>query len=59
MWLKKLEKIVADTKREFEKQKSSLTASTPQQVINLLIRSLPAQIDDQRIDLNNKISVSM
>ena len=57
--LKKLKKIVADTKRElehkdgeFEHQKrepeqlrSSLTASTPQQRIGSLSRNLPGQTD--------------
>jgi hypothetical protein len=59
MGLKKLEKIVADTERELEQLRSSLTASTPQQEIDSLTRSLPAQTDDQGINLNNEISVSM
>jgi len=59
MGLKELEKIVADTEREFEQLRSFLTTSTPQQEIDLLTRSLPAQTDDQGIDLNNEISVSM
>ena len=57
--LKKLEKIVADKDRELEQLRSSLTASTPQQGIDSLTRSLPAQTDDQGINLNNEISVSM
>jgi len=59
MWLKELEKIVADTERELEQLRSSLTASTPQQGIDSLTRSLPAQTDNQGINLNNEISVSM
>jgi len=59
MGLKELEKIVSDTEREFEQLRSFLTTSTPQQEIDLLTRSLPAQTDDQGIDLNNEISVSM
>jgi len=50
--LKKLKKIVADTKRELEHQdreleqlRSSLTASTPQQRIGSLPRNLPGQTD--------------
>jgi len=59
MGLKELEKIVADTEREFEQLRSSLTTSTPQQGIDSLTRSLPAQTDDQGINLNNEISVNM
>jgi hypothetical protein len=43
--LKELKKIVVDTKRELEQLRSSLTASTPQQGIDSLTRSLPAQTD--------------
>jgi len=57
--LKELEKIIADTERELEQLRSFLTASTPQQGIDSLTRSLPAQTDDQGINLNNEISVSM
>jgi len=59
MGLKELEKIVANTEREFEQLGSFLTASTPQQRIDLLTRSLPAQTNDQGINLNNEISVSI
>ncbi|XP_073261078.1 uncharacterized protein [Populus alba] len=59
--LEKLEKIVADTKRELERQqrklerqqrkleqwRSSLITSTPQQGFDSLPRSLPAQTDGQ------------
>jgi hypothetical protein len=57
--LKELEKIVADAEWELEQLRSSLTASTPQQGIDSLTRSLPAQTDNQGINLNNEISVSM
>ncbi|KAJ6869460.1 hypothetical protein NC651_034257 [Populus alba x Populus x berolinensis] len=67
--LKKLEKTVADTKRELERKereleklRSSLIASTPQQGIDSLPRSLPAQTDDQgtgQPPSNNEISLSM
>jgi hypothetical protein len=59
MGLKELEKSIADTEREIEQLRFSLTTSTPQQEIDLLTRILPAQTDDQGIDLNNEISVSM
>jgi len=74
--LKKLEKIVADKDRELEHKnqelehknqeleqlRSSLIASTPQQGIDSLPRSLPAQTDGQgtgQPPSNNEISLSM
>jgi hypothetical protein len=60
--LEELKKIVADTKRELEQLRSSLTASTPQQGIDSFPRSLPAQTDGQGIGQppsNNDISLSM
>ncbi|KAG6747331.1 hypothetical protein POTOM_049729 [Populus tomentosa] len=71
--LEKLEKIVADKDQELERQqrvlehkdreleqlRSSLTASAPQQGIDSLPRSLPTQIDDQGINCNKEISLSM
>ena len=74
--LKELKKIVADTKRELEHEKrererekqeleqlrSYLTASTPQQGIDSLPRSLPTQTDGQgtgQPPSNNEISLSM
>jgi hypothetical protein len=67
--LKVLEKTVADKERELEREKreleqlkSSLTASTSQQGIDSLPRSLPAQSDGQgtgQPPSNNEISLSM
>ena len=60
--LKKLEKIVADKNRELEQLRFFLTTSTPQQGIDLLPRSLPAQSDGQETGQppsNNEISLSM
>jgi len=67
--LKVLEKTVTDKERELEREKreleqlkSSLTASTSQQGIDSLPRSLPAQSDGQgtgQPPSNNEISLSM
>jgi hypothetical protein len=46
-------------KRDLEQLRSYLTASAPQQGIDSHPRNLSAQSDDQGINLNNEISVSM
>ena len=60
--LEREERELERKKRELEQLRSSLTASTPQQGIDLLPRSLPAQTDDQgtgQPPSNNEISLSM
>jgi len=67
--LKELQKIIADKDRELEHKdleleqlRSFLTAWTPQQGIDSLPRSLPAQTDGQgtgQPPSNNEISLSM
>uniref|UniRef100_A0A6N2LWU3 Uncharacterized protein n=1 Tax=Salix viminalis TaxID=40686 RepID=A0A6N2LWU3_SALVM len=67
---KQLEEIIADKDRELkhkvqelERFQTSLTASTPQQGIDSLPRSLPAQTDNQGTGQpplkNNEISLCM
>ncbi|KAJ6875932.1 hypothetical protein NC652_035337 [Populus alba x Populus x berolinensis] len=57
-----LKRMLELEKREVEQLRSSLTASTPQQGIDSLPRSLPAQTDGQgtgQPPSNNEISLSM
>jgi peptidoglycan hydrolase CwlO-like protein len=59
---RKLQRQLMCKKRQLEQLRSSLTASAPQQEIDSLPRSLPAQTDDQgtgQQPSNNEISLSM
>ena len=53
------QRVLEHKNQELEQLRFFLTASAPQQGIDSLSRSLPAQTDDQGINLNNEINLSM